>query len=63
MSVILHFPKQPKLRTQSERENREFSADILFFTGVRIERQVEDDHQVTHPERGGSTGGKRRRKA
>jgi hypothetical protein len=63
MSVILHFPKQPKLRSQSEPENRETSAEILFFTGVRFERHYEDDHQVTRPQRGGSSTGKRRRKA
>jgi hypothetical protein len=62
MSVILHFPKQPKPRSQTSLEGREGTAQILFFTGVRIERHGEDE-QASRPQRGGSTGGKRRRKA
>ncbi|MDQ0394558.1 hypothetical protein [Labrys monachus] len=62
MSVILHFPKQPNSRPQSGREGREKSAEILFFTGVRIERHGEGE-QASRPQRRGSTGGKRRGKA
>ena len=62
MSVILHFPKQPKPRSESGHEGREKSAEILFFTGVRIERHG-DEEQASRPESRGSTGGKRRRKA
>jgi hypothetical protein len=63
MSIVLHFPKQPQPRTSSGSENREHSAEILFFTGVRIERHNEDDQQASRPQRGGSAGGKRHRKA
>ncbi|WP_448953393.1 hypothetical protein [Labrys neptuniae] len=41
---------------------REHSAEILFFTGIRIERHAEDDHQSPQPRRG-TGGGKRQRKA
>jgi hypothetical protein len=62
MSVILHFPRQPHPRSESGLEGREKSAEILFFTGVRIERHGEEE-QASRPQRRGSTGGKRRRKA
>jgi hypothetical protein len=63
MSIVLQFPKQPNPRLPSGSENSERNAEILFFTGVRIERHVEDDHKASRPQRGGSTGGKRHRKA
>ncbi len=63
MSIVLQFPKEPKPRSPSGSESREHSAEILFFTGVRIERHTGDDHQVSRPQRGGSASGKRRRKA
>jgi hypothetical protein len=63
MSIVLQFPKYPQPRSPSGSENREQSAEILFFTGVRIERHTEDDHQVTRPQRGGSANGRRHRKA
>jgi hypothetical protein len=63
MSIVLQFPKQPQPRSPSGSENRGHTAEILFFTGVRIERHTEDDHQDNRSERRGSTGGKRHRKA
>jgi hypothetical protein len=61
MSIVLPFPKQPRpQRLPGEHEAREQSAEILFFTGVRIERHVEDDRQSPQPRRG---AGKRQRKA
>jgi len=62
MSVILHFPTQPKPRTEAGLEGRETSAEILFFTGIRIERHGEED-QESRPQGRSSTGGRRRRKA
>ena len=63
MSIVLPFPKQPQApRPPSEQEAREPSAESLFFTGVRIERHVEDDRQSPQPRRGAG-GGKRHRKA
>lgn len=63
MSIVLQFPKQPHPRSPRGDQVPEYSAKILFFTGVRIERHVEEDLEVTRPQRGGSTNGKRRRKA
>lgn len=62
MSIVLTFPRrfQPP-RPPSEHEATEPGAEILFFTGVRIERHTEDDHQSPQPRRG--AGGKRHRKA
>lgn len=63
MSIVLPFPKQPRpQRPLGESEMREHSAEILFFTGIRIERHAEDDHQSPQPRRG-TGGGKRQRKA
>jgi len=62
MSVILHFPKQPRPRSQAALEGHEKSAEILFFTGVRIERHSGEE-QASRPQRRGSSGGGRGRKA
>ncbi len=62
MSIVLPFPIRPQPpRLPTEQEAREHNAEILFFTGVRIERHGEDDHQSPQPRRG--AGGKRHRKA
>ncbi len=63
MSIVLQFPKQPQPRSPSGSQGHEYSAEILFFTGVRIERHDEGDHQAARPQRGGSANGKRHRKA
>jgi hypothetical protein len=62
MSIVLQFPIRPHPRSQSADEQAGSGADILFFTGVRIERHTEDD-KVNGPQRGGSANGRRRRKA
>ncbi|CAM5770050.1 hypothetical protein LMIY3S_03042 [Labrys miyagiensis] len=63
MSIVLQFPKQPRPPLPPGSYDREHNAEILFFTGVRIERHTEDDHQDNRPQRRGSAGGKRHRKA
>jgi hypothetical protein len=63
MSVILHFPKPSMPRAASGTEARDHTAEILFFTGVRFERHADEDAKLPRPQRGGSTSGKRRRKA
>jgi hypothetical protein len=63
MSNVLPFPKQSPHRSLPDSERLGRSAEILFFTGVRIERHLDDDHQDNRAQRRGSTGGKRHRKA
>jgi len=63
MSIILPFPHTQVPRRRPPLETHEKSGQILFFTGVRIERDVEQDTLDSHPQRGGNSTGKRRRKA
>jgi hypothetical protein len=63
MSIVLQFPKQPQPPSPAASPSRDHSAEILFFTGVRIERHTGDDHQDSRPQGRGSAGGKRHRKA
>jgi hypothetical protein len=62
MSVILKFTTEVPRRTRRDLAPDEPRGEILFFTGIRIERHVDDvvDPQ-THSARSAKAG--RRRKA
>ena len=62
MSVILKFPTNPSRRSGEPIAPGERRGEILFYTGVRIERHVED---AVPPRRGDDRAAKagRRRKA
>ena len=63
MSIILPFPHTQVPRRRLALEAHEKSGQILFFTGVRFEREAEQGTVDTHPQQSGTSTSKRRRKA
>jgi len=63
MSIILPFPQNQVPRQGQPLEKPEKIGQILFFTGVRFERHLDNEHIDNRPQRGGNASGKRRRKA
>lgn len=50
MSIVIPFAPSAKIARGSQEERAE-PAQILFFTGVRYERQVESAPEVRQPRR------------
>ena len=68
MGAIVHFPQSTPRRARQSDAGTESSGDIVFFTGVRIERHadtevVEAPATGTRPAQRGGSSGRRRRKA
>lgn len=63
MGVILSFPGQGRPRRDDKPDSNGASAEIVFFTGVRIERHAETDTLTGGPVRSGGPQPRPRRKA